>query len=218
MSAFYDEATRRRILEIARKNLVGYTPREQRVAEALKLARKNIAPLIEREASAWRGERIRRQTADARATLERTAHIGPPPVSAKIHNITDSARVAPEARPKAEPPPRERRPDTAETDWSAWNNWCDSRIDAKREFDREVLVEVVADLKGLIEDQGDALKVQAEIIRSLEIKLSELWAANDLRSADKNVKLAEDRIAIGELRPRDNGPIDLPNPISHRVS
>jgi hypothetical protein len=101
-------------------------------------------------------------------------------------------------QPKPEPPPRQRRLDTAEPDWSAWNNWCDSRIDARRCFDREVLVELVAELKGMIEDQDEKLKVQAESIRSLELKLAELVVANDLRSAEDrhaSAKLAKHQIA-----------------------
>jgi len=88
-------------------------------------------------------------------------------------------------------------------DWSDWNNWCDSRIDRKRSFDREVLVELVADLKGMIEDQNEKLKVQAETIRSLELKLAELVGAHDQRSAEEHhasVKLAEHQIAIAELQ------------------
>jgi hypothetical protein len=106
-------------------------------------------------------------------------------------------------QPKPEPPPRQRRLDTAEPDWSAWNNWCDSRIDARRSFDREVLVELVAELKGMIEDQDERLKVQAENIRSLELKLAQLAGANDVRSAEDrhtSAKLAEHQIAIAELR------------------
>jgi hypothetical protein len=47
------------------------------------------------------------------------------------------------------------------------------------------------------------LKVQAENLRSLELKLAELRAANDLRSGEDrhtSVKLAEHQIAIAELR------------------
>ncbi|WP_375764547.1 hypothetical protein ACE10X_21290 [Bradyrhizobium sp. Pha-3] len=90
-----------------------------------------------------------------------------------------------------------------EPDWSAWNRWCDSRIDRKRSFDREVLVELVADLKGMIEDQDEKLKAQTEKIHNLELKLAELVGANDLRSAEDrhiSVQLAEHQIAIAELR------------------
>lgn len=90
-----------------------------------------------------------------------------------------------------------------EPDWSAWNRWCDSRIDRKRSFDREVLVELVADLKGMIEDQDEKLKAQTANIHNLELKLTELVGANDLRSAEDrhtSVKLAEHQIAIAELR------------------
>jgi hypothetical protein len=41
-----------------------------------------------------------------------------------------------------------------EPDRSAWNNWCDSRIDSKRSFDRAVLVEVIAELTAMIEDHN----------------------------------------------------------------
>jgi hypothetical protein len=108
-------------------------------------------------------------------------------------------------KPQPEPPQRQRKLDTCETDWSAWNDWCDARIEARRSFDRAVLVEVVAELKAMIEDQDEKLKVQAENIRSLELKLAELRAANDLRSAEDghtSVKLAEHQIAIDELRNR----------------
>lgn len=90
-----------------------------------------------------------------------------------------------------------------EPDWSAWNNWCDSRIDARRSFDREVLIELVADLKCMIEDQDEKLKAQNENIHHLELKLAELVGANELRSAEDRhtrVKLAEHQIAIAELR------------------
>ena len=105
-----------------------------------------------------------------------------------------------------------------EPDWSAWNDWCDSRIDAKRSFDREVLVEVIADFKAMIEDQDGRLKGQAESIRSLELKLAELVGANDVRSAEDrqtSVKMAEHQIAITELRRLVNAEqakvIDLPD-------
>ena len=68
-----------------------------------------------------------------------------------------------------------------EPDWSAWNRWCDSRIDAKRSFDREVLIELVADLKGMIEDRDEKLKAQTENIHNLELKLAELVGAEDGR-------------------------------------
>jgi hypothetical protein len=126
-------------------------------------------------------------------------------------------------QPKPEPPPRQRRLDTSEPDWSAWNNWCDSRIDARRSFDRAVLVELVAELKAMIEDQDEKLKVQAENIRSLELKLAELVGANDLRSAEERhtgVKLAEHQIAIAELRRLVNAEqakvIDLPDVLQRR--
>lgn len=88
-------------------------------------------------------------------------------------------------------------------DWSDWDRWCDARIDLKRSFDREVLIEVVADLKGMIEDQDEKLNAQTEKIHDLELKLAELVGANDLRLAEErhtNVKLAEHQIAIAELR------------------
>ncbi|MET4016059.1 hypothetical protein [Bradyrhizobium sp. S3.2.12] len=90
-----------------------------------------------------------------------------------------------------------------EPDWCAWNRWCDSRIDARRSFDREVLVELVAEVKALIEDQDDKLKALAENIRSLELKLDELGGATNLRSAEcrsTSVKVTELQIAIAELR------------------
>jgi Skp family chaperone for outer membrane proteins len=90
-----------------------------------------------------------------------------------------------------------------EPDWSAWNRWCDARIDARRSFDREVLIELVADLKGMIEDQDEKLKAQTENIHNLELKLADLRAANDRWSAEDDhtsVKLAEHQIAIAELR------------------
>src|SRR5258705_8431953 len=77
-------------------------------------------------------------------------------------------------QPKPEPSQRQRGPDTREPDWSAWNNWCDSRIDARRSFDRAVLVELVAELKAMIEDQEERLKLQAENMRGLNVKLAEL--------------------------------------------
>jgi hypothetical protein len=110
-----------------------------------------------------------------------------------------------------------------EPDWSAWNNWCDSRIDARRSFDREVLVELVTEMKAMTEDQDEKLKVQAENIRSLEIKLAALATANDSRSAeDRHTadRLAEHQIAIVELRQLVNAEqakvIDLPNVLQRR--
>nr|WP_224741169.1 hypothetical protein [Bradyrhizobium sp. 2S1]MCK7667578.1 hypothetical protein [Bradyrhizobium sp. 2S1] len=90
-----------------------------------------------------------------------------------------------------------------EPDWSAWNNWCDGRIDVRRTFDREVLVEAIAELKGMIQDQDEKLRVQSDNIRGLELKLAELVGANEQRSSDDrhtSVKLAEHQIAIAELR------------------
>jgi chromosome segregation ATPase len=89
------------------------------------------------------------------------------------------------------------------SDWPDWDRWCDARIDRKRSFDRAVLVELVAELKAVIEDQDEKLKEQTENIRGLETKLAELRAASDLRSAEDHhasVKLAEHQIAIAELR------------------
>jgi hypothetical protein len=110
-----------------------------------------------------------------------------------------------------------------EPDWSAWNNWCDSRIDARRCFDREVLVGVIAELRAMIEGQDEKLKVQAESIHSLELKQSELVRANDLRSAEDRctaAKLAEYQIAITELRRMINADqakvIDLSDPLQRR--
>jgi len=97
-----------------------------------------------------------------------------------------------------------------ETDWSGWNNWCDSRVDARRSFDRAVPIGLVAKLKAMIENQDEQLKVQAENIRSLELKLADLGGANDVRSAEDrhtSVKLAEHQIAIAELRHRANARI-----------
>lgn len=88
-------------------------------------------------------------------------------------------------------------------DWSDWDRWCDRRIDRKRSFDRAVLVELVAELKAMIEGQDEQLKVQAENMRRLEVKLAELVGANDQRSAEDHrasVQLAEHQIAIAELR------------------
>ncbi len=71
-----------------------------------------------------------------------------------------------------------------EPDWSAWNAWCDARIDARRGFDREVLIGVIAELRAMIEDQDEKLKVQTESIRGLEVKLAELVGPNDQPSAE----------------------------------
>jgi hypothetical protein len=88
-------------------------------------------------------------------------------------------------------------------DWSGWNKWCDARIEAKRSFDREVFIEVVAELKGMIEDQNEKLKVQGESIHNLETKMTQLRTLYDRLSAEGNragVKLAEHQVAIAELR------------------
>jgi hypothetical protein len=113
-----------------------------------------------------------------------------------------------------------------ETDWSGWNNWCDSRVDARRSFDRAVPIGLVAELKAMIEDQDEQLKVQAENIRSPELKLADLGGANDVRSAEDrhtSVKLAEHQIAIAELRhcatgqmPNKAKVIDLPDVLQRR--
>lgn len=108
-------------------------------------------------------------------------------------------------------------------DWSGWNNWCDSRIDRKRSFDREVLVELVAEFKAMIEDRDAKMKAQAENISTLERKLAELAGANDLHSAEgrrTGVRLAEHQIAIAELRQLLNHErtkvIDLPTVLPRR--
>ena len=109
-----------------------------------------------------------------------------------------------------------------ETDRSAVQ-FGEPRIDARRRFDREVLVEVVAELKVMMEDQDKKLNVQAENIRSLELKLAELIGANDLRSGEDrhtSVKLAEHQLAIAELRRLINVEnakiIDLPRTLQRR--
>jgi hypothetical protein len=99
-------------------------------------------------------------------------------------------------QPQPEPLPRQHRLDTAEPDWSAWNAWCDSRIDAKRSFDREVLVGVIAELQDMIKDQDEKLKVQAENIRSLELKLAELVGANSALAAEYRGAIRESRHAV----------------------
>lgn len=82
---------------------------------------------------------------------------------------------------------------------------------------------MVADLKGMIEDQDEKLKAQAENIHNLELKLAELVGANDLRSAEDrhiSIKLAEHQIAIAELRRLLNADqakvIDLPDALQRR--
>jgi hypothetical protein len=75
----------------------------------------------------------------------------------------------------------------------------------------------------MIEDQDEKLKGQAENIRSLEIRLAELRAATDLRSAEDcltTAQLAEHQIAIAELRRLVNAEqtkvIDLPDVLQRR--
>jgi hypothetical protein len=75
----------------------------------------------------------------------------------------------------------------------------------------------------MIEDQDEKLEGQAENIRSLEIRLAELRAATDLRSAEDcltTAQLAEYQIAIAELRRLVNAEqtkvIDLPDVLQRR--
>jgi hypothetical protein len=75
----------------------------------------------------------------------------------------------------------------------------------------------------MIEDQDEKLKGQAENIRSLEIRLAELRAATDLRSAEDcltTAQMAEQQIAIAELRRLVNAEqtkvIDLPDVLQRR--
>jgi len=75
----------------------------------------------------------------------------------------------------------------------------------------------------MIEDQDEKLKGQAENILSLEIRLAELRAATDLRSAEDcltTAQMAEQPIAIAELRRLVNAEqtkvIDLPDVLQRR--
>ena len=76
----------------------------------------------------------------------------------------------------------------------------------------------------MIEDQDKKMKVQAENIRSLELKLSELVRANDQRSAENrhtSVKVAEHQIAIAEMRRLVNAEqakvIEIPDALQRRA-
>lgn len=194
-----DETSQRRIcareiLATARALLVGHVPRDRRVAEALALARSNIRNPIERQAEVWRRERIKRELGDARATLEQVAHIKPDKIVLKIK---ENAHVAPEAPdPKPQPPPRERGFDATSTDWEARIR---DAIERERQFQHEVLAEVIAETRA---KANDDLK---RATRSLNAELADLKAT-----------LAELRVVLATDQSR---PLDLPNPLrSHRAN
>jgi hypothetical protein len=99
------------------------------------------------------------------------------------------------------PPERERKLDTAphEPDWSAWNKWCDARIEAKLADERRFLLDVVGEALGqaLAKERKSAKCELDDSIRSLKLELADaLTVINELRS----VVSAE----------RSGTPIDLP--------
>jgi hypothetical protein len=95
--------------------------------------------------------------------------------------------------------------------------------DTKRQFDRELIVGMVAELQGIIKAQDEKLTAQSEKMHSLELNLAAIQAASDLRDAEDrhtSVKLAEHQIAIAELRRLLNAEtakvIDLPDVLQRR--
>jgi hypothetical protein len=103
----------------------------------------------------------------------------------------------PERRPE---PEQKRTLDTAprEPDWSAWNDWCDSRIEAKLAGQRRFLLEVVGEALGeYVASERKIMKRElADELRQLRIELAETQATvRELRSV-----LASDR----------RTPLDLP--------
>src|SRR5262245_56516939 len=94
---------------------------------------------------------------------------------------------------------REHRLDTTpRDDWSAWNAWCDSRIDTKLSEQRQFVFDVVGEALGqaLAAERKDVKRELSLEIRQLRIELTE--AQNII--AELRRVLAADRRA----------PVDLP--------
>jgi hypothetical protein len=131
--------------------------------------------------------------------------------------VTDEGEVTSPRR-------RKRKVDTREPNWSAWNNWCDSRMDARRNFDCAVLRRIGRRTKGHDRRSGQETESTGrKYIRDLETKMAELRAANDHRSAEEHrpaSKPAEHQIAIAEPRRLANVEaariIDLPGALQRR--
>lgn len=208
MSALYDEATRRQILNAARKNLLGHVSlSDPRAAEAFALARANAVPLdfgepkrstseptLEQQAAVWRSQRIKRELADARATLARGVHNPPSHVPGEIvHKIKQDAYVAPEA-----PSPNLREPKVSHPDTPVdWSEHIAAAVSAERDYQAELLAHVIANTRG-------------EVLDDLERAIQPLTA----ELASLKATLAELRVALAEERGKT---LDIPNVLGRRA-
>lgn len=94
-------------------------------------------------------------------------------------------------QPQPEPPPRRRKLDTAPIDWAAHVR---AVIEREREFQREVLAEIVAEIRSAYNDDLE------RALRTLNAELADLKAA-----------LAEHRLAVAIAKAEKAGVVlDLP--------
>lgn len=111
----------------------------------------------------------------------------------------------PEQLPK---PERERGLDTSprDADWTAWNRWCDSRIQAALTEQRKFLLAVLAEAIG-----EHVAKERKAVKREFTDELRQL-----------RIELAGTQIILGELRAvlaaERNTPLDLPSPLRARLN
>ncbi len=140
-------------------------------------------------------DKKRRILAEARAAIERTAHINAAewsPHAAAVERNT----------PAPEPKKQERGLDTAPIDWS-------SIIDQRIDNVKDLLVEVIGEaLSQTFERQRDAyeaaLHQRDSKIASLEIELAKLTV---------QISKLEVRVIEAEMRDRERGKVlDLPSP------
>ena len=147
--------------------------------------------------------------ADARATLERAPEAyTPPPRSAEPQLIRKTTRrryerPAPQRLDTA-PPQQQAAPD-----WSGWETWLETRLNARLAEEREELLKAIVEITGTA--LGELLKAEREQSgHELELQLRELKL--------ENAKLQHALQHLGELiQLEKNRTIDL-RPLPARIN
>ena len=172
------------VLATARRHLVGHVRRDQRVNDALKLARNNViridaarlasvrvAPMLQdglqRQAAMARRERVKRTLGAARDTLKRVSHIKPPSRMSGgiVHRTTENARVAPEA-----PSPAPRRQEEAPPPLADAIENLSCRFEVLREAVPQAIAKMLADLRTEWRRENDGLRRELDVIhRELDL-------------------------------------------------
>ena len=167
------------VLATARRHLVGHVRRDQRVSDALKLARNNViridaarlasvrvAPMLQdglqRQAAMARRERVKRTLGAARDTLKRVSHIKPPSRMSGgiVHRTTENARVAPEA-----PSPAPRRQEEAPPPLADAIENLSCRFEVLREAIPEAIGEMLGKLQAEYQRKFEAMEREDKLLR-----------------------------------------------------